>query len=354
MNQGFDFSIFNFTYKPKKINIIENNVYFPIRKITSTSMVDDFYSNLMDWYLDKIFYCADDTVYCYNFHTENISIVNKFQTGVVCSIKCIKQLNILAVGNIDGTVTFFDIFTFKSTKYLYHRGRISCFDTFENNLITGSRDKRSKIIDLRSKMPVSSFSFHSQEVCGISINSENKYIATGGNDNKVFVMDMRKLNIPLIKIEDHKAAVKALSWSPICTSKFVSGGGTADKSIKVWDIHKNERHNNISNNFSSFSKSKNNLISENILLKSINYESQICNLKWLNNNKILGSFGYSNNDIKLFKDFMVEKKFSGHKNRVIHFAVDDSQKFFVSGSGDSNIKIWEIEGKDADVDIKIR
>lgn len=353
MNQGFDFSYLNLNYKPIRIASVASTINFPIRRIVSASMVDDFYSNLIDWYLDKIFYCADDTIYMYNFHTESTTTINKFEPGLVSSVKCLKQLNILAVGAIDGTVTFFDLITLKSTKCLYHRGRISCFDVFENNIITGSRDKRSKIIDGRTKMPVISLSFHSQEVCGISINTEHKYIASGGNDNKVFVADLRKPDEALIRIEEHKAAVKALSWSPICTSKFASGGGTADKSIKIWDIHLNERLSNITQNLTSLNL-KSSIQSEDILIRNSYYEGQVCNLKWLNNNKIIASFGYSNNDIKLLNDLNVERKYTGHKNRVIHFAVEDTQKFFVSGSGDSSIKIWEIEGKAVDNDVKIR
>lgn len=330
MDPGYDFSHFQVTLPPTKLPPM-SNVTSPLRRINCESMADDFYSNLIDWSGDKIFYTVEDTIYSYNFFTEATTKLFQSEMNPVCSIKCIKQLDVLVVGSSSGIITFIDLNTLKSSKYLYHRGRISVLEAFENKVITGSRDRKSKILDIRTKVPQKTYSFHYQEVCGTSLNSEQKYLATGGNDNKIFVIDLRKDSEPLLRLEDHKAAVKALSWSPYYTSRFVSGGGTADKTMKLWDIH-----------------------SQCTLQRSINYESQICNLRWLSNNKILSTFGYSNDDIKLLKDFKVEKRFSGHKNRVIHFAVDDNEEFFVSGSGDSTIRIWEIESKRGLEDIKIR
>lgn len=331
MDLGYDFSTFQIPkiiIKPPSFSSITT----PFRKIECVSMIDDFYSNLIDWSGENIFFLNDDTIYSYNFFTEEMEkIFEASRNNNVCSLKCLRQSNVLILGSSSGILTYVDLNTLKSTNHLYHRGRISCFSSFENNIITGSRDRKTKIIDARTKMPVLSYSFHSQEVCGVSINIENRYLASGGNDNRIFVVDPRNISKSLAKYEDHKAAVKALSWSTSRTSTFVSGGGTADKTMKVWDINANVP-----------------------LQRSINYDSQICNLKWLNNNKILSTFGYSNDDIKLLKNFKLEKKFTGHKNRVIHFAVSDDQKFFVSGSGDSSIKIWEIDSNNRSNEIQIR
>lgn len=330
MNNNYDFT--NLVIPSLKKTQNNLGVIFPIRRINFTSMPDDFYSNLIDWSGENIFYCADDCIYLYNFHTEETFLIHKFADDSVSSLKFIKQTTTLCVGTLNGFIHYIDICSLKFFKTYTHKGRISCLDTYGNYVVTGSRDRRSKIIDSRSKDPVITTSVHSQEVVGVSVNKEFKYLVSGGNDNKVFVIDLRNTSQELLKLEDHKAAVKALSWSPLSSSRFISGGGTADKTLKVWDIH-------------SRVSSK--------LLNSISYDSQICNLKWLNNNKILTSFGYSNNDIKLLKDYKIEKRFSGHKNRVIHFSVNDEQNYFVSGSGDSSIKIWEIQKK-GNGDLEIR
>lgn len=291
----------------------------PYRLVPCSSLADDFYSNLLDWSGDQIFYCEGNSVFYYNFKTGESSEVLKDLPGGICSIKFMKQCNYLIIGSATGALTFFDFNSLKSFRNLYHRGRICSLDIYGSKVITGSKDRKCRIVDLRTKCPEKTYSNHVQEVCGVSINKDERYICSGGNDNTIYVVDTRKDKV-LLKLEDHKAAVKALSWSPIYGSKFVSGGGTADKTIKQWDINEYEP-----------------------LIKTVNYDSQVCNLKWLGNNKILSTFGYLNNDIKLLDDFKVEKKFTGHKNRVIHFAVNDEEQYFASGSADSEIMIYEIE-----------
>jgi WD40 repeat protein len=57
-------------------------------------------------------------------------------------------------------------------------------------------------------------------------------LATGGNDNTVFIFDLRKSNT-MITTYNHLAAIKALTWIPN-KNILVTGGGTADKKIKFW------------------------------------------------------------------------------------------------------------------------
>ena len=42
-------------------------------------------------------------------------------------------------------------------------------------------------------------------------------------------------NEPLFKFKSHKAAVKAIAWSPHQSNILASGGGTADRCIKFWN-----------------------------------------------------------------------------------------------------------------------
>ena len=53
-------------------------------------------------------------------------------------------------------------------------------------------------------------------------------IASGGNDNKLMVWaaHAKSGSEPLWKFCSHKAAVKALAWSPHQKGLLVSGGGT--------------------------------------------------------------------------------------------------------------------------------
>lgn len=60
---------------------------------------------------------------------------------------------------------------------------------------------------------------------------DEQQLASGGNDNKLFIWNQHSDN-PVLKFCDHSAAVKALAWSPHQHGLLVSGGGTADRTLR--------------------------------------------------------------------------------------------------------------------------
>lgn len=74
----------------------------------------------------------------------------------------------------------------------------------------------------------------------LSIGADGKQLASGGNDNKVIVWDAAKFSsnegsVPRFVNTQHRAAVKALAWSPHRRNLLVSGGGTTDQTIRFWN-----------------------------------------------------------------------------------------------------------------------
>lgn len=105
---------------------------------------------------------------------------------------------------------------------------------------------------------------HKQEVCGLKWSGDggasSASLASGGNDNKVCIWDLRGSkraaaglpnagrpvpgvstddgssgDIPLWKFHEHTAAVKALAWDPHVSGVLATGGGTQDKHIRFWN-----------------------------------------------------------------------------------------------------------------------
>ncbi len=104
-----------------------------------------------------------------------------------------------------------------------------------NILATGSRDKTILQRDMRSsKNYTCRMMQHTQQICGLKWSSDEQYLASGGNDNKVVAWTSggQVLN----KFTDHKAAVKALAWSPHHHGLLASGGGTADRMLRMRNI----------------------------------------------------------------------------------------------------------------------
>ena len=119
-----------------------------------------------------------------------------------------------------------------------HLGRVGSLAWNGDYLASGSRDRTICIWDhQRSHQPLHVLSMHQQEVCGLRWSHDRQMLASGGNDNKLFVWHWPSISSlkPVYKFADHMAAVKALSWSPQCNNLLASGGGTADKTIRFWN-----------------------------------------------------------------------------------------------------------------------
>ena len=136
---------------------------------------------------------------------------------------------------------------------------------------SGSRDRTIHHRDVRdpSIRPFRRYVGHKQEVCGLKWNAsddpQGALLASGGNDNKVCIWDLRGskrpglrpipamgstgitatgslvtgedgADVPLWKFHNHTAAVKALAWDPHVSGVLASGGGTADKHIRFWNV----------------------------------------------------------------------------------------------------------------------
>lgn len=71
-------------------------------------------------------------------------------------------------------------------------------------------------------------------MCGLKWSPDHQHLASGGNDNKLFVWNTRSVG-PVQTYSDHLAAVKAIAWSPHQHGLLASGGGTADRRIRFWN-----------------------------------------------------------------------------------------------------------------------
>lgn len=155
-------------------------------------------------------------------------------------------------------------------------------------------------------------------MCGLKWSFDNSLLASGGNDNKLFLWSARSA-APISKFSSHCAAVKALAWSPHNHGVLASGGGSADKTIKFWNTL------------------------DGSLLDSIDTGSQVCNLMFSKNTKeIVSTHGYSNNEITIWKYPSLQKTatLTGHSSRVLFLAMSPSGETIVTGAGDETLRFW--------------
>jgi cell division cycle 20-like protein 1 (cofactor of APC complex) len=121
----------------------------------------------------------------------------------------------LAVGTNSGLVQLWDTQKLKKIRqFKGHTARVGSMAWNENVLSSGSRDRKIHHHDVRDGTDLTSRLLgHRQEVCGLKWSPEGMQLASGGNDNKLFIWDARHSN-SVAKFTDHIAAVKAISWSP--------------------------------------------------------------------------------------------------------------------------------------------
>jgi cell division cycle protein 20 (cofactor of APC complex) len=112
--------------------------------------------------------------------------------------------------------------------------------------------------DMRQRTPFSDrgrcvYSGHQQEVCGLEWSPDGTTLASGGNDNMLCLWDaamsrqglMSGTHHPRNVFRDHQAAVKAIAWCPFQRGVLASGGGTADRKIRIWNTSTNALLHNV-------------------------------------------------------------------------------------------------------------
>lgn len=291
----------------------------PFRRHKVTYLTDDFYTNLVSWSKNCIVYAVEKKIFFFNFYTSKNQLIHTFENKNISSIYFNSEGDKLAIGTNTGVVSLLDINTLKSRNYRVHRSRIGVMEWNGETIFTGSRDRQVKLLDFRSSSTRIWLSSHQQEVCGLKLNCKRDLLASGGNDNLMIIYDCRMQKYPQHIIKDHCAAVKALSWSQKNPYSIVSGGGTADKTIKMWNLGRKEP----------------------IMLKNIDIKSQVCNLHWTNSGHIISTHGYSQNDSRIFSEnLQLERINRGHKNRIVHFAASSDEKYYLTGSSDNVLNIW--------------
>lgn len=167
---------------------------------------------------------------------------------------------------------------------------------------------------------------HSQEVCGLRWNPAGSVLASGGNDNRICVWDLRKSQRPILEWIDHIAAVKALDWCVESPSILASGGGTLDRRLVLRDV------------------------SSGLVLASIDTGSQVCGLRWGPCSELITAHGYTQNHLVLWKVSLDRRKcslvplvrFSGARDRIVHMAKEPDGSSVVAGCGDRRLRFWRV------------
>ena len=297
----------------------------PFKVLDAPQLQDDFYLNLVDWSSQNLLSVGlGPAVYIWSACTSKVTkLCDVTSTGdTITSVAWSQRANHLAIGLNSGETQIWDVQQLKLAKTLGgHLGRVSAISWNNSILSTGSRDRSILQHDVRAADDFcTKLQGHKQEVCGLKWSFDGVQLASGGNDNKVCLWDIRGIS-PVAKFSDHQAAVKAIAWSPHQHGLLASGGGTADRTIKFW----------------------NTLTCE--CTKSLDTGSQVCNLMFSKNaNELVSTHGYSLNQIIVWKYPQMSKvaTLTGHTYRVLYLSMSPDGESIVTGAGDETLRFWNV------------
>jgi len=228
----------------------------------------------------------------------------------------------LAVGTNMGEVQIYDAATGRKLRSMGgHNRRVAALAWHGNFLASGSRDTDILFRDCRlADSNTACLRGHSQEVCGLSWSPDGQHLASGGNEGTVLVW-VPGSNSPTQRFTEHEAAVKALAWSPHKRGLLATGGGTADKHLRVWNTL------------------------NGTCVSSVNTCSQVCDLLWSQStDEIVTAQGYSANEVHIWRSQGLSKvaTLSSHMARVLHLATSSDGQTIITGAGDETIRFWSV------------
>ncbi|KAF5387199.1 hypothetical protein D9757_006888 [Collybiopsis confluens] len=330
----------------------------PYRVLDAPELAEDFYLNLVDWSSTNVLGVGlGSCVYLWTAQNASVSKLCDLSStkDTISSVSWVQKGSTLAVGTLSGMLHVYDASTLQLHRSYNqaHSQRIGALSWNSHILSSGSRDRQVQHRDVRDpdNRPFKRCHGHKQEVCGLKWSGDggagSANLASGGNDNKVCIWDLRGSrraatglpnagravpgladdgssgDIPLWKFHEHTAAVKALAWDPHLSGVLATGGGTQDKHIRFWNT------------------------GTGTMLNELDTGSQVCNLIWsLTSHELVSTHGFSSttaqNQICIWKypTLNMVASLTGHTNRVLYLAMSPDGETIVTGAGDETLRFW--------------
>ena len=164
--------------------------------LDAPNLRDDFYLHLVDWSKqDVVAVGLDNKLYTWNAKFSEVSFISELEDyeNYYSSLSYNVDGQLLISCANDGNIYIRDVDKSKNEKIFtkLSNGRICAISPMNLNpniFSLGCKDLIIKTIDLRSKSnPILKYVGHSKEICGMKWSLDDKRLASGGDDNKLFI-----------------------------------------------------------------------------------------------------------------------------------------------------------------------
>jgi WD40 repeat protein len=303
----------------------------PDRILDAPGMVDDFYLNVLDWSVRNIVAVAlGPSVYLWNGADGSVKELLTLSTGGghVTSLSWIHDGKAVAVGSNDGYVQIWDVEKNRKLRTMITTPgiRVGALSWNKHLLSTGSRDGTVQTHDVRiaKHLMTENTSATGFEICGLKWSCDGQQLAAGSNDNLIRLWDVGGTNGKIL--EGHVSAVKALAWCPWKSKTLASGGGTQDRSIRLWNSTTGE------------------------VVEHVNTGSQVTSLLWSRNSReLLSAHGLERNHLAIWQVNHQARELANvaaiehaHDSRILHMTLSPDGRTVATAAADESIKFWTL------------
>jgi WD40 repeat protein len=200
----------------------------------------------------------------------------------------------------------------------------------DNEVTFGTYHGHIYTLDLRTSSAVLSAlrrDTHKAEICTLKWSSDQRTLASGGDDNCVKIWDKRNMQKPTMVLDDFKGSVRALDWHPHRQNWLLTGAGSNDGRIRLF-------------NTSASSKPLRHEI-------AATKQAQVTAVAWMKDGlRWASSYGFLRNEVCLWHgaDANVPKiTYRGHSSgkRVADIAFSPSGDDLVSIGTDESMCFWK-------------
>uniref|UniRef100_A0A3Q4AI05 CDC20/Fizzy WD40 domain-containing protein n=1 Tax=Mola mola TaxID=94237 RepID=A0A3Q4AI05_MOLML len=281
----------------------------PDRILDAPKPRNDFHLNLLDWSSQKnvLTVALHNCVYLWNATQGDAILLMKLERNedYISSLSWTSVGSYLAVGTSDFKVQLWDVEDQKRIRSMEsHTARVSSLSWNEHVLSSYSWHIHHPDVRLADHH-LCMLTGHSQGVCELQWSLDRRYLASGGNDNLVYVWPRLQEG----GVGSHSQAVH--SKHP------ASGGGTNDRHIRIWNVNSGS------------------------CISSLNTQSQISSLVFAPNYKeLLSAHGYTRNSVVMLK-YPSLRKVKELNGEILNLTLNPDCSTIATVAGDETIRLWK-------------
>ncbi|KAI8994713.1 WD40-repeat-containing domain protein [Pilobolus umbonatus] len=306
--------------EPPSRNIMKS----PISILDSPGLLDDYYTNCMDWSSRNTLAVAlGRSIFLWNADSTDI-VPLKYEDDVdVTSISWSTDGKILSVGTETGETQVWDVTKNVRLRSMCDRGsRVNSLSWNKHLVTSGAENGTIWHHDVRaSKHKVKELTGHTDNVIGLKWRDDGEYLASGGNDGLLNIYDVRNTKPHYSNSIHEGSAVKAIAWCPWNRGLLATGGGTNDKNIRIWNANLGT------------------------VLNTVYTGSQVTSLHWSHHFKeLVTTHGSPHNVINVWEYPTLKKavEIPAHDARILHSALSNDGQTLATVSTDCNLKLWKV------------